>query len=110
MLEIRLGIVILLSLAIGEWFYVKLGVHAINVPFSHPIELGWFIVPCFVLISLAVYASGVIDGIDGLSGGVFMSIFAAYAIIAFEQQQIDLAAFTASIVGGLLAFLRLVST
>ena len=63
------------------------------------------IIPLFVLISLAVYASGIIDGIDGLSGGVFGSIFASYSIIAFAQNQIDLAAFSAAIVGGLLAFL-----
>jgi phospho-N-acetylmuramoyl-pentapeptide-transferase len=56
-------------------------------------------------MSLCVYASGVIDGIDGLSGGVFASIFASYTIIAFAQEQIDLAAFSAAIVGGLLAFL-----
>src|SRR3989344_2421132 len=63
------------------------------------------IIPLFILVSLAVYASGVIDGIDGLSGGVFGSIFASYAIIAFAQNQVDLAAFCASVVGGLLAFL-----
>ena len=61
--------------------------------------------PLFILISLALYASGVIDGIDGLSGGVFASIFASYTIIAFAQNQIDLAAFSACVVGGLLAFL-----
>ena len=58
-----------------------------------------------MFVSLALYASGVIDGIDGLSGGVFASIFASYTIIAFSQNQIDLAAFTACVIGGLLAFL-----
>jgi len=62
-------------------------------------------VPLFIFVSLALYASGVIDGIDGLSGGVFGSVFASYAIIAFAQNQLDLAAFSAAIVGGLLAFL-----
>ncbi len=104
-LNIRLAIVVGLSFLIGLWFYEKLDVHTINIPFSTPIELGWLIVPFFIALSLALYASGVIDGIDGLSGGVFMSAFAGYAVIAFAQNQIDLAAFTASIVGGLLAFL-----
>lgn len=40
-----------------------------------------------------LYASGVIDGIDGLSGGVFASIFAAYTGIAIVQSQFDLAVF-----------------
>jgi phospho-N-acetylmuramoyl-pentapeptide-transferase len=63
------------------------------------------IVPLFVLSSLFFYASGVIDGIDGLSGGVFSSIFAAYGFIAFYNGQVDLAAFCAAMVGALLAFL-----
>jgi phospho-N-acetylmuramoyl-pentapeptide-transferase len=47
----------------------------------------------------------VIDGLDGLSGGVFSIIFGSYGIIAFLQNQIDLAAFCFVLVGALLAFL-----
>jgi phospho-N-acetylmuramoyl-pentapeptide-transferase len=104
-LRYRLILVALFSLAIGWWFYDKLDVSVINIPFSTPIELGILIVPFFVALSLALFASGVIDGIDGLSGGVFASVFASYAIIAFSQNQIDLAALCAAIVGGLLAFI-----
>lgn len=104
-LSYRLLIVVLLSSFIGLWFWIKLDVTAIGIPFGTPLEVGFLIVPLFVIVSLALYASGVIDGIDGLSGGVFGSIFASYAIIAFAQNQIDLAAFSAAIVGGLLAFL-----
>ena len=104
-LSYRLLIVVLLSAFIGTWFWAKLEVTAVNIPFGAPLEVGWLIVPLFILVSLALYASGVIDGIDGLSGGVFGSVFASYSIIAFAQNQIDLAAFSATIVGGLLAFL-----
>ncbi|OGG57342.1 hypothetical protein A2853_02380 [Candidatus Kaiserbacteria bacterium RIFCSPHIGHO2_01_FULL_55_17] len=104
-LSYRLLIVVVLSSFIGMWFWAKLEVTAIGVPFGTPFEIGWLIVPLFVLVSLALYASGVIDGIDGLSGAVFGSIFASYAIIAFAQNQIDLAAFSAAVVGGILAFL-----
>lgn len=104
-LRYRLIIVALLSLAIGWWFYDKLDVTTINIPLGDPFYLGILIVPFFVALSLALFASGVIDGIDGLSGGVFASIFASYAIIAFAQNQIDLAALCATIVGGLLAFI-----
>lgn len=104
-LRYRLIIVALLSLAIGWWFFDKLDVTSINIPFSDPLYLGILIVPFFITLSLALFASGVIDGIDGLSGGVFASIFASYAIIAFSQNQIDLAAFCATIVGGLFAFI-----
>lgn len=104
-LSLRLLIVVLLSSLIGLWFWMKLDVTAVGVPFGAPLEIGWLIVPLFILVSLALYASGVIDGIDGLSGGVFGSVFASYAIIAFAQNQIDLAAFSSAVVGGLLAFL-----
>ncbi len=104
-LRYRLIVVVALSLVIGWWFYNKLEVTAVSVPFHTPLELGPLIIPLFVLTSLALYASGVIDGIDGLSGGVFGSIFASYAIIAFFQHEVDLAAFCAAVVGGLLAFL-----
>jgi phospho-N-acetylmuramoyl-pentapeptide-transferase len=104
-LRLRLFIVVVLAGILGFWFYTKLDVSTVNIPFSAPLELGWLVIPFFIILSLAVYASGVIDGIDGLSGSVFISVFTAYAIIAFAQNQIDLAAFTASIVGGLLAFL-----
>ena len=101
----RLIIVIALSSFIGWWFWAKLAVTAIDIPYHAALQVGWLIVPLFILVSLALYASGVIDGIDGLSGGVFASVFASYAIIAFAQNQVDLAAFCACVVGGLLAFL-----
>ncbi len=104
-LKKRLAIVGTIGLAVGWWFYVKLGVMMIGLPFGYILTLGWVIVPLCALIMLAVYASGVIDGIDGLAGGIFASIFAAYAGIAFMQHQIDLAAFCAVLVGSILAFL-----
>jgi phospho-N-acetylmuramoyl-pentapeptide-transferase len=70
-----------------------------------PLDLGLLFIPFFMLVGLAVYAGGVIDGIDGLSGGVYASIFGAYAGIAYFQDQFSLAAFCAALLGGLLAFL-----
>jgi phospho-N-acetylmuramoyl-pentapeptide-transferase len=58
-----------------------------------------------MLVTLAIYASGVIDGIDGLAGGVFAIIFMAYAGIAFAQNQVSLAAFAACVAGATFAFL-----
>ncbi len=104
-LRVRLIFVATLSLLVGWWFYDKLDVVAVSLPFLPDLYLDWLIVPLFMLVSLSLYASGVIDGIDGLSGGVFASIFAAYAFIAFNQNQIDLAAFSATLVGAILAFL-----
>lgn len=104
-LKRRLLFVAAISTFIGWWFYEKLEVVGINIPFDGIFEIGWLIIPFFVFLSLALYASGIIDGIDGLSGGVFMTIFAAYTGIALYQNQIDLAAFSAALLGGILAFL-----
>lgn len=104
-LSTRLIFVSLLSMFIGWWFYDKLDVVSVSLPFGGDLYLGWLIVPLFMFVSICLYASGVIDGIDGLSGGVFASIFTAYAFIAFHQSQINLAAFCATVVGALLAFL-----
>lgn len=104
-LRVRLAVIITLAGAIGWWFYSKLDVGAINLPGLGPWEIGWAIIPFFIVVSLAVYASGVIDGIDGLSGGVFAAVFSAYTGIAFIQMQYDVAAFSATIVGAILAFL-----
>jgi len=96
-------------LAIGGvgawWFYYKLGMASIAVPFVGQVFLGWLFAPFFIITMLAVYSGSVIDGIDGLAGGVMASIFAAYAGIAYFQNQIDIAAFCAVITGSILAFL-----
>lgn len=101
----RLIFITLMSGFIGWWFYTKLDITGVGIPFGDVFEIGWLIIPFFITVSLALYASGVIDGIDGLSGGVFASIFAAYSAIAFSQEQINLAAFSAMIAGAILAFL-----
>lgn len=101
----RLVVVTLVALIGAWWFYFKLDVSSIAVPFIGDVTIGWLFIPFFVLVMLGTYSGGIIDGIDGLSGGVFTSIFSAYGVIAFFQNQIDLATFCFVIVGGLLAFL-----
>lgn len=104
-LKLRIAYVIFAGLVSGWWFFEKLDVSSIAIPFYGDIVLGAFFIPVFVLVMLALFSGGVIDGIDGLSGGIFATIFAAYGTIAFFQNQIDLAAFCMVVVGGLLAFL-----
>jgi phospho-N-acetylmuramoyl-pentapeptide-transferase len=54
---------------------------------------------------LSVFSTSVIDGMDGLAGGVMGIIFTAFAVIAFVHNQIDISALCAVIAGGILAFL-----
>ncbi len=94
-----------LALFIGIWFFYKLGMTGIHIPFGGEIYLGILIIPFFILVALATFSGGVIDGIDGLSGGVLAAIFSAYSAIAFANNQIDLAVFSGVITGATLAFL-----
>ncbi len=98
-------LIIMVSLLIGMWLFYKLGMDSIHIPFNGDLYLGIWIIPFFILVSLATFSGGVIDGIDGLSGGVLASIFSAYAAIAFANNQIDLAAFCGVVSGAILAFL-----
>ena len=104
-LRLRFTLVFLIGFAGAWWFFSKLGWDTIFVPFVGDIFLGWLMIPFFVVVMLATYSGGVIDGIDGLSGGTFASIFTAYGLIAFAQGQVDLAALCFVIVGAILAFL-----
>ena len=104
-LKKRLSIVLLVSLIGAWWFFTKLDVTSVIVPFLGEFNIGLWFVPFFALVMIGTYSGGVIDGIDGLAGGVFAIIFSAYGAIAFFQNQIDLAALCVVIVGGLLAFL-----
>ena len=98
-------LVICISFFIGLYFYDKLGMTSIHIPFGGDLNLGILIIPFFIIVALATFSGGVIDGLDGLSGGVFASIFSAYSVIAFINNQIDIAAFSAVATGAILAFL-----
>jgi len=104
-LKKRLAVVTVVSLLCALWFYFKLGVTGIGMPYIGQIHFGWLFIPFFILVTLALYSGGVIDGIDGLAGGIFAIMFSAYAGIAFYLHQINLASFCAVVVGGTLAFL-----
>lgn len=97
--------VIIIGFIGAFWLYLKLDISSINVPFYGDIDLGFGFVIFFVLVVLATFSSSVIDGLDGLAGGVMASAFCAYGVIAFFQGQMDIAAFCAMIVGGILVFL-----
>ena len=101
----RLLIVALIG-AIGSWwFFSKLGWDIIHIPLLGDFSIGFFYIPLFILVMVASWSGGIIDGLDGLAGGAFTSIFGAFSIIAFSQGKIDLATFCAVIAGTLFAFL-----
>lgn len=104
-LRYRLMVVGLIGLIGGWWFFAKLGWRTLHVPGGDDLTIGFWYIPFFVFVMMATYSGGVINGLDGLAGGAFASIFGAFTLIALWRNQIDLAAFCAAIGGSLLAFL-----
>jgi len=101
----KIFLVTVISFFIGCWFFYKLGMVSLHIPFGGEFYLGILIIPLFIIVALGTFSGGVIDGVDGLSGGVLAAIFAAYSVIAYANNQIDLAAFSGVITGVTLAFL-----
>lgn len=104
--KLRLAIVGLSGLLISLWFYFKIDITYIHLPFigniSTPFVLLAFL---FIFAIIGTYAGGVIDGIDGLAGGVFAIMFAGYGVVSFSLGYFDIAALCLAITGGLCAFL-----
>lgn len=101
----KVFLIFVFSFVIGFWFYTKLGMTSIHIPFGGEFNLGILFIPFFIMVTLATFSGGVIDGIDGLSGGVLASIFSAYALIAYANNQVNIAVFCGIIAGAILSFL-----
>lgn len=91
------------------WFAYKLDWLA--RPFHIPAtpdswSLGWWYIPLFIIVVVFLaFTTDVVDGLDGLAGGLLVFCYGAYILIALVQGNIALAAFCGIVVGALLAFL-----
>lgn len=89
----------------GWWFYAKLDISSIHVPFLGSLTLGILIIPLFIFVVIAcANAVNISDGLDGLAGGLSVSAFSAYAIIAMLEGRYGVAGFCLTIVGALLSY------
>jgi phospho-N-acetylmuramoyl-pentapeptide-transferase len=107
-LKVRYRLIIYTIIAaIGAWwFYYKLDWDVFHVPFVGNFQLGWPYILIFIFVIVATaHSVNLTDGLDGLAGGVLLTSFAAYGVIAFATAHYDLATFCGVIVGALLAFL-----
>lgn len=104
--KIKLFLITIIAMVGGWWFYAKLDVSSIHIPlFEMPLQVGWLIIPIFVLVVVATAnAVNITDGLDGLAGGLATSAFSVYALIAFLQGRYGIAAFCLTIVGALLSY------
>lgn len=88
------------------WFYSKLGWDRIHITAVGDFSIGLWYIPLFIFVIIsAAISSNETDGLDGLNAGVLTMAFSSFSLIAFFQNKIDLAAFSAAISGALLAFL-----
>lgn len=105
-MRLRLWLYLVVAAVGAWWFYAKLEFSSLNIPFFGDIQIGWWYIPFFLLVIIATaFSANETDGLDGLAAGVFLTTFAAYGVIAFDQGRMDLATFIAAIIGALVAFL-----
>ncbi|PZE22654.1 phospho-N-acetylmuramoyl-pentapeptide-transferase [Paenibacillus xerothermodurans] len=79
----------------------------VRIPFiDYTIPLGWFYYPFVVIMMLGTSnAVNFTDGLDGLLAGTSAVAFGAYAIVALNSTEPDVAIFSAAMVGAVLGFL-----
>lgn len=103
---VKFLLIIGLGLVLGWFFYTKLGVSEIHVPFYGELSIGWMVIPLF---AFAVVSTGnavnISDGLDGLAGGLLGISFATFGVIALLQGNVLLAGFCFTVVGALLSYL-----
>jgi phospho-N-acetylmuramoyl-pentapeptide-transferase len=92
---------------IAAWFFfAKLGISTVHIPYMGNVGIGWLMVPLFALVVVSTgNAVNISDGMDGLAGGLLASAYGAYSVIAFLQGNFGIAGFCMTVVGALLAYL-----
>lgn len=102
--KLKFGLHSLVALAGGWWFYAKLDVSHINLGFTN-LQIGALVILLFWFVVIATAnAVNITDGLDGLAGGLLVSSFATYTLIAAFQEKYYLAGFCLSVVGALLSY------
>ena len=103
---VKFALISAIGLALGWFFYAKLDMHTIHIPFAGSWDVGIGIIPIFAFVVVATgNAVNISDGLDGLSGGLAASAFAAYAVIALLDQRFGLSGFCFTILGALVSYL-----
>lgn len=104
--SLKFAMITVLALALGWFFYVKLGYNSVHIPFLGDVALGWLIVPLFMFAVIATSnAVNISDGLDGLAGGLLAISFGAFGVIALLQNHLLLSGFCFTAVGALLSYL-----
>lgn len=103
--KLKFGLYSMVAVIGGWWFFDKLDVASLYLPFVGEFHVGWFIIPIFWFVVVATANSvNISDGLDGLAGGLLSTSFLVYAVIAGVEGKYALAAFCLTVVGTLLSY------
>jgi len=104
--SLKFIMITIMAIALGWFFYTKLGYNAIHIPFVGDWQVGAWIIAIFVFAVVATSnAVNISDGLDGLAGGLLSVSFATFGVIALLQGHLALAGFCFTVVGALLSYL-----
>ncbi|MBI3146192.1 MAG: glycosyltransferase family 4 protein [Pseudogulbenkiania sp.] len=91
-----------------SFFVLDAGIYRLDIPFLDALlALHWLPVLLFTMLAVGgvSHAINIIDGYNGLSGGVSIIIFAAYASVAWQVNDLEILALSLIMIGTLAGFL-----
>lgn len=105
--KIKLLLTSLIAAALSYWFVFKLGYQVVHIPFGGDITVAapLLFIGFILTIIATANAVNITDGLDGLAGGLLVTAFAAFGLIAFLQGNFGIAGFCLTLVGVLLSYL-----
>jgi len=104
--SVKFGLITIIAAIAAWYFYTKLGYTDVYVPFVGPLEVGWFIIPLFMLVVISTSnAVNISDGLDGLAGGLLATAFGVFGVIALLQGNFGIAGFCFTIIGVLMSYI-----
>lgn len=91
---------------LAYWVIVKLGYSSIHIPFVGEWSLAAPLLALLIMFVVVGTANAVniTDGLDGLAGGLLISSYGAFGLVAFLQGNFGLAGFCFTVVGTLLSY------
>ncbi len=97
---------LIFSILGSYWFYYKLGIDTVHIPFYGDLFIGIWYIPLFILVlNTSMHWVNITDGLDGLAPGLLNMAFGVFAAVAYFEGLYFLSAFSVTIMGALLAFL-----
>lgn len=106
-LQVKIKFMLMISVsAICAWFfYYKLSYTSVHLPINGDLEIGLLMIPLFILAVVSTSnAVNISDGRDGLAGGLLLTAYSAFGLIASLQQNFGIAAFCFTVAGALMAY------